>query len=229
MESSEAQLDVQGLVGFDPEECTAQYATHSRFRSGDIDIALTADGDIEASHIRSIQSGDRSLVKVAAGSGEFSLGEQIVSQFQLHGLEAPLGSSRVSVDSTNLSATIPVSCTPSGEQRFSVATDRVTVSTTEDDESYSAKIAKATISFRRDLDAGSGETSLDTRLENLTVTGRRNAETGADPAIWLEADLPVAELKISGRTSSEAIPREFDGEISFSLNRSTPGEAPPVG
>ena len=190
------------------------------------DIALTADGDIEASHIRSIQSGDRSLVKVAAGSGEFSLGEQIVSQFQLHGLEAPLGSSRVSVDSTNLSATIPVSCTPSGEQRFSVATDRVTVSTTEDDESYSAKIAKATISFRRDLDAGSGETSLDTRLENLTVTGRRNAETGADPAIWLEADLPVAELKISGRTSSEAIPREFDGEISFSLNRSTPGEAP---
>lgn len=227
-ESSPAQLHLRGTLSLDLEECTVQYAANSRFRGGQLNVVLRADGDNETARIRSIQSQDGSTVKIAAGSGGLSLGEQIASHLQLRGLEAPLGSSRMSVDSAKLDTAFPVSCAPSGEQRFDAVVDGISINTTDDNESYLTKIASAIIRFQRDLDTPSGDTSLDTRLENIAVTGLRTGpEAGDEPKPWLDADLPAAQFVLEGRTSTGTLPREFDGTLSASLKRSTPAQPSP--
>ena len=226
-DSSQSQFSGQALVSFDSEQCAAQPATNSRteayyaanghLRVADADIKIAADGDLQVAHIRSILSTAGSAVKVA-GSGEIALGERVAPQLTLNGLEALLGSYRLSVDSTKFDAAIPVSCTPSGAQRFSVAVDGASISTTEDGESYVTKIAKAIVGFHRDLDTPSGDMLLDTRLENIQVTGHRgDPAAGSEPKLWLDADLPAAQLALAGRTSAGTLPSEFDGTLSASF------------
>ena len=57
-ESNPAQLHLRGTLSLDLEQCTVQYAANSRFRGGQLNVVLRADGDNETARIRGIQSQD---------------------------------------------------------------------------------------------------------------------------------------------------------------------------
>ncbi len=122
---NDAQFVTHGSLVVDPTACTLEYTTRTRLRPGGLDLAISADGDTEAVNIRSIRSTGDSRVKVTGGSGTVSLGDAIVSELRLHGLEAALRDSQAHVASAELDAAVPISCGSDAGQRFGAIVNKV--------------------------------------------------------------------------------------------------------
>ena len=213
---NDAQFVTHGSLVVALTACTLEYTTRTRLRPGGLDLAISADGDTEAVNIRSIRSTGDSRVKVTGGSGTVSLGDAIVSELRLHGLEAALRDSQAHVASAELDAAVPISCGSDAGQRFGAIVNKVILENAE----RRVDVGSATVGFRLGGGTQDRTVSLETRLEDLEVKGFRS--DAADPdnrKQWLTLGIPATDLRVSGTTTAEMIPREFDGEVSLSVTR----------
>ena len=212
-----AQVAVSASVALDPAECAFRFDADNRVRLAGANIMIRADGDGETVHIRKIRDDEGFRLRVADASGTLSFGEELVANLGLEGIAAPLATPRLSVNRGKLRASIPGGCSATGTQALAVTLDEIGVETDD----YKVEVARAEVDFDRRISGQAGTLVFDTRVRDVTVQARHGATTGErNSAPWLTADFPVASLHLSGQTSSETIPRHFDGQLDLLVARS---------
>ncbi len=208
-------LLAQGVVSLDTSQCTFQYDTNVRVLADAAKLSFDAAGESGDNTIRvaSIHSLVGSQIGVASGNGAISLDGSSLSRLRVRGVETAAGQWQAAVDSVGLQAALSTSCSPSGGQSFAASFERAKL---QGSGGYEVGIPNAEAAVRRSGGA-QPRISFETHGERIAITGAGRVTEDEQP--WLSADVPRAEFRVSGRTSSEFLPRSFEGEAELRLSR----------
>ncbi len=201
-------IAVNAAATLQPADCTATYALAARILSRPLMLTARADGDAHNVNIRALRSLPGSNLQIEGGNGRVGLNGATQIGLNLGAIGGSFGNAQLSLDSLGISVSLPP-LGQSGRQTVSAALGPTVIRPSE---GWQIRFAKGDVS----VDRTSGGTSIPLGLRTR-VEGVRFERDGG-----VEADFPLLQATVAGRTSPEIIPRKFVGTAAFSASSSNP-------